>query len=385
MNDLKSRLYLVGYSLILFQAFINSTTFHWIFPNTLGIAVRLLGYMLLLLHVFRCRKVKISLFYVGVVMIGIFLLSFYRSGYPTLLDYGFCCVFAIDVDFEKIVKVYVYESIIMTITTIISATLGIIENYIYFRRTTGDIRLSLGFIYPTNFGAHVFFIMVGIAFLIYSKFDLKHVIIYGFTAYIVYLVTNARGPSAMILILAIIVYTYKSLNLKEIKFIPDWLLKYSSVICAILTLVMIHFYDVNNTLWEQINSFTTKRLIYAKNAMQNNTMTLFGQYIEQRGDGNGGRQAGEAYTYIDLSFQRILLMYGVFLFGFILIYSILLYRRAMKKNNVIVPLLLFVIAFYSLTAQHYFDFSYNFLLLAYFANIPIQNTIEQSGKRNSEL
>ena len=37
-------------------------------------------------------------------------------------------------------------------------------------RVYRHIRMSLGFIYPTNFAAHVFFIMVGIAFLTYLRF-----------------------------------------------------------------------------------------------------------------------------------------------------------------------------------------------------------------------
>ena len=181
----------------------------------------------------------------------------------------------------------------------------------------------------------------------------------------------------MMIILAVVVNVYRFFSLRGIKIIPKWLLKYSTIICALLTLIMIYFYNPSSKVWEAINTFTTNRLTYAKRIMANNTMTLFGQYIEQRGDGNGGRLAGEAYTYIDLSFQRILLMYGILLFAFILIYSVLLYRKSYKKRNMTIPLLLLVVAFYSLTAQHYFDFSYNFILLSYFAIIPEQKTVER--------
>ena len=39
--------------------------------------------------------------------------------------------------------------------------------------------------------------------------------------------------------------------------------------------------------------------------------------------------------------------------------------KPIKNNNAIISVLLFVISIYSLTAQHYFDFSYNFILLDY--------------------
>ena len=140
----------------------------------------------------------------------------------------------------------------------------------------------------------------------------------------------------------------------------------------LLNFLMIRFYNESSKFWHAINAFTTNRLEYAKNIMANNTVTFFGQYIEQRGDGNGGRLLGEAYTYIDLSFQRILLMYGILLFLFVLVYSVLLFNKSQKNGNYKIPLLLFVISFYSLTAQHYFDFSYNFILLSYFAIISAQ-------------
>ena len=369
-------IYLTGYALVLFRTFIDSTTFHWIFPSLLGLIMRLGGYALILTQVLIERKVKIRYFYIGIIMLMISFLSLFKGGYSVLLDYAICCVFAVNVDFRRITIVYVVETITLTIITIVASLTGIIENYIYFR-ATGEIRLSLGFIYPTNFAAHVFFTMVGIAFLSYSKFSWKHLAVYGAVAYVMYLLTNARGPSSMIAVLAVVVLLYKVLREKGFKAIPDWFLKYSTVICAVLTLLMIRFYNANNAFWEVVNAFTTNRLTYAKRSMQQNPITLLGQFIEQRGDGNGGRLHGEAYTYIDLSFQRILLMYGLLLFIFILVYSVLLYKKSAKRRNITIPLLLFIIAFYSLTAQHYFDFSYNFILLSYFANIPDDGIAER--------
>ena len=373
----RDSLYLVGYALVLFNTFINSTTFQLLEGNNIGFMIRLTGYLLIISHIGFKRKVKMRYFAIGIIMLVISLLSLSRSGYSVLLDYAICCVFALNVDFSKIVKVYVVETILLTMITVIAAMTGRIENFIYYRRATGDIRMSMGFIYPTNCAAHIFFIMVGIAFLYYEKFNWKHVLGYCLTAFAVYSTTNARGPAAMIIILSLVVYFYRFFSLKDIYIIPDWLLKYSTVICALITFLLIFFYNADNAFWKAVNAFTTNRLTYAKNIMNNNKVTLFGQFIAQRGDGNGGRSAGEAYTYIDLSFQRILLMYGLLLFVFIIIYSVLLYNKCVSNQNYTIPLLMLVVAFYSLTAQHYFDFSYNFLLLCYFADISPQKIVER--------
>ena len=362
-------LYLVGYALVLFRAFISTTAFHWYFPASIELMIRLCGYILILLRLLIKKKVRRKHFYFGIAMLAISFISVFQSNYLVLLDYAVCCVFAIDVDFNGITRVYVIESLVMTLITIVSALVGLINNYIYIRTGTGAIRMSLGFVYPTDFAAHVFYIFVGITVLCYSKINWKFVVAYGMMSYITYRLTDARGPSIMILVLGIVVFVYKKLGEKGTKALPDSLLQYGSVICAALTMLMIHFYDANNESWRFINSFTTNRLAYAQNIMKQNTITLFGQYIEQRGDGEGGRLVGQAYTYIDLSFQRVLLMYGIVLLVFILLYSVLLFRKSKKSNNFMIPLLLFIIAVYSMTSQHYFDFSYNFILLAYFAKI----------------
>lgn len=374
-------LYLIGYALVLFNSWIYSTNFCDHIPNMLKLLIRLAGYSFLTIHYILRKKYNVRLFFVSMSMISLFFLSLYKSSYSVLLDYALCCAFAVDIDFSKIVKLYVKESVVITFVTISAACLGLIETYTYYRKDTGYIRMSLGFIYPTNFAAHIFFIMCGIAYISYSKFNMKYVMGYSVIAYITFKLTNSRGPSAMIVFLAIIVYMYKRMEKKNKTLIPKVILKYSSIICAIVTLVIIHYYDKNNSAWEFVNKFTTNRLEFAKSIMMNNKITLFGQYIEQRGDGNGGRLAGEPYTYIDLSFQRILLMYGLVLFVFILIYSLLLNKKALKNNNAIISVLLFVISIYSLTAQHYFDFSYNFILLAYFANIPLKSNYNDNKSK----
>ncbi len=375
--------YFAGYALVLFNAFVRTTAFTLYYPKYVSIVIRLVGYSFLIMSVIpkMNKKVSIRCLLVAAVFLMLSLFSYIFSGYSVSLDYAICCTFAIGIDFEEITRLYVWESVILTGVTIVSALLGGIINYIYYRSGTSAVRMSMGFVYPTDFAAHVFFVMAGIIFLIYDRFSLKDLFIFGTVAFGCFMLTNARGPCAMVFFLALLVWFFRRFWKKGIQIIPVWLLKYSTSICALITLFVIRVFNPKIPLWKTIDSFTSTRLTYAKDIFTRNHITLFGQYIAQKGNGLGGRAPGEAHTYIDISYQRILLMYGLLMFLLILVFCILLNYKALKNNSMAIPLLILVISIYSMTAQHFFDFSYNFVLLALFADIPSQNAHDLLLKR----
>lgn len=388
-SDNSRYIFYLAYALIFIRAFLYTTAFDSIFPSVLAQGMRLFAYMLLFFRVFLIRKVNYKFFLIGIVLLGISLISGLESSYASVWDYALCCVCSIEIDFKDIVKEYEILSVGLTIMTILASLTGIIENYVYYRQ--GMIRMSLGFVYPTDFAAHIFFMSAGFCYLYFEKLKLWHGIFWVSAAYGIYLLTNARGPAAMILIVFVICYWGKSmLSFSRMPF-PKILLKYSSVICAVLTFLLIFLYDMGGSIWKRIDKFSSQRLSLASKLMKQNSITMFGQYIHQKGDGHGvvaSRSANE-YTYIDLSFMRILLLYGVALFVIILILSVLINKNAIKKNNYSIPILMLVVSFYSLTAQHYFDFSYNFLLLAYFTNIEktvvSRETDQKYGRKRRKL
>lgn len=361
-------LYFVAYILLLLRAFIYTTAFKDIIPWIIFFFLRYAAYGILITKfcIKRTIRIRKRVFFISAIILCVSILSYFMSTYWALVDYALCCICARDVEFEDIVKIYTKVSFGLIIITILSSLIGIIPNYIYYRSDTLVIRMSLGFIYPTDFAAHIFFLMLGFMYLNYYKLNWMYGVLYGLVAFGIYSVTDARGPSAMIVILFVVCYGYKFLSRKGLKVFPTWVLEYSSVFCAVITWVGIVLYDAGSNIWQAINAFSTKRLSYAVNIMEQNRVTLLGQYILQQGDGDGGRAAGVAYTYIDLSFQRILLMYGLVFFILLLVYSVLLNKKYIKAKKFVFPVLMFVVSFYSLTAQHYFDFAYDFLLLAYF-------------------
>jgi len=363
-------LFLVAYILLLFRAFVYTTAFDSVFPVLIARMIRYLAYGILLVRIIMERKIKGRLFLVGIVMLGVSFFARIQSSYGVLIDYAFCCVFSIGVEFRKIVKAYVITSTFLIVITIAASIFGIIPNYTYYRG--GVLRLSMGFVYPTDFVAHIYFLVCGILYLLNDRLKRWQGVLIIFSAYIIFRLTSARGPSAMIVFAFLTLY-FNQLRMRKKKrlLFSKWLLEYSPALCALITFAVIFAFDPDIPFWRELDRFTSSRLSLATKQLSENEITLFGQYIQQKGNGHGvyATSTKLGYTFIDLSFLRILLLYGIVFLIFIVIYSILNNKKALRDCDYNLPLLMLLTSFYSLTAQHYFDFAYNFLLLGYFATL----------------
>ena len=91
------------------------------------------------------------------LIIGSFVIARRYSGADALLETGLLIAGANDIDYRKILKVYLIVEIPMIICTMIVGYTGVITNLVYHR---GDqVRMSFGFIYPTDFVAGIVFMI----------------------------------------------------------------------------------------------------------------------------------------------------------------------------------------------------------------------------------
>lgn len=105
--------------------------------------------------VMRPSDIKKILFIL--LIIGSFIIARRYSGVDALLETGLLIAGANDIDYRKILKVYLIVEIPMTICTMIAGYTGVITNLVYHR---GDqVRMSFGFIYPTDFAAGIVFMI----------------------------------------------------------------------------------------------------------------------------------------------------------------------------------------------------------------------------------
>ncbi len=277
------------------------------------------------------------------------------------MDYLLCIVCADKIHFRALIRRFIKIEVVLTLLTILSSLLGIIENYTYVRSATGSIRQAMGFVYPTNFAAHIFFLACAMVYYFYGRLKAVHGLAFFATAGILYRLTDGRLDCIMIIGVFVLGYWTQCRQKKHSRPWPAWPLCLSVPVCAAVALAATLLYDCSSSLWKLINSLFSSRLSIAQRLWSNNTITVFGQYIAQKGNGKGGL-TGE-YTYIDISFMRILLMYGVLMFVFLLLYSVLMSARCINRGNYILPVIFLLIGVNSMVAQHFVDFSYNPFLI----------------------
>lgn len=74
-----------------------------------------------------------------------------------------------NVDFKRIIKIYFYVGMLLLAFVVISAMGGLIRNLVYRRDMTNIVRQSFGIAYPTDFAAHVLYLILAYAYLKFGK------------------------------------------------------------------------------------------------------------------------------------------------------------------------------------------------------------------------
>lgn len=368
ISDLSISLFLLGFSLLLLRNFIPTTALSM--TGMVALFYRLLrysGYLVLFFSLYLRRKINRRYFYVVVCFSALMLIISEVSSYKVVTDYWFCIAFSNGIPFQKIIRRYTRVISVGILLTILACKAGALTNYIYY--SSRGTRESLGFIYPTDFAAHMFYLSCAITYLFRKKIRLWHGLIYVAVAFIMYEITISRAGCYMIPTSFIALYLAKALRKLQSK-LTNLLLLLDVPICAALTYVMVLKYDASSAFWRAIDSLTSGRLRYGIHLLLLNRITLFGQYVVQRGNGHGKAHLSfDEYTYIDMSFMRILVMYGIVFFVLLLAYCVLLNYKCLKNNEYLIPALLLMIAINSIIAQHFVDFSYNVFLLCFFTDI----------------
>ncbi|MCD8020655.1 MAG: hypothetical protein LUF92_14075 [Clostridiales bacterium] len=133
------------------------------------------------------------------------------------------------------------------------------------------------------------------------------------------------------------------------------------------------------------------RLNYGHQGIENYGIHLFGQQIEWIGNGGLGfvkQELEGAYNYVDCSYMKILLDYGLLVLLFAVIGYTLAVYQACRKNNIYLCLALSMVAVYSLIEPRLLEFGFNPFVLCLCSymrvlNIPgdVKNKIPLPGRR----
>ena len=377
MNNLKTKVqnadwweigYLIIYGAIFCFDFLNTTMFEIVWPPRFGyIFLASSALYTIAKFIWRNTYTRKETIFSAVILIA-FIVPAIVTEYSFLFWIGFLIVGAKDVDFDKILKVFLSLGITITVAAFFASQAGWIEDLIYVvpRGDYWAVRQSFGSVYPTDFTAHLLFFGIAGMCLAENKITWGKIFNFVFLTWFVLDKCDAKtGAICMIafsILLVFIRFFKNKLNGNGIYY----LLNSANIVLAMLYLAMTHLFDVNNALWFRVNELLSKRLENSNKAINLYDYKLFGQNIEELGFGRTIEQF-EGYFFIDDSFLRIALKYGVVLLVVVLAIFWCCGVKAIKSRRIIIVASIAIVALHSFMEHHLIEVAYNPLLCLLFA------------------
>ena len=362
--SLAQNIYLICFGVYLFSTFIKSTDMiTYVFSQRQIYLLALFPTIIVIFKIFLFDKNSPNdLLMFSLLECLLFNLA-HNAANVNIFYFGFFIYGAKNVDFKKIIKMFLFINLFGTALSMLLAFTGIIPNYAALRSTYSPVRrYSLGAIYPTNLAARFFSILMAYAALKKFKLSIPEYISFFAVAIWTYVVTDTRLDLILTLLLISAIMFYKPISklLSKISYKNVVLLCFA-YIAIILLLGFLYLIMPHNPIINLANNLLSGRLNYEAHAISHYSLKPFGQFIYQPGNGA---------FYIDSIYFRIPLMYGIPMILIFIALLITLVKALHVKPVFYLELCLLMFIISGGIDQHFFESCYNFILPALFATIP---------------
>jgi hypothetical protein len=363
--------YLIIYSLFLIKTFLDTTMFKISWPDiTLFIlfelAIIFIGTKVLLIDKHSKNEMLFSIF-LAVCFLG----TYINTGYISLIAVLILILGAKDAPSRKLIQLYCVIAGIILVITILSSQVGLVENLVY------GSRISFGFNYPTDFTAHIFYLVMGYCYLRKEKLtypELAGILGLGIFSY----VFCVARTNAICLLLTSAVFLYLKIrnHVSDKKGSPyvmnpkiSRILVFSMPICAFLFigLTFLYHYLPNNSILMTINSIVSTRLHLGSTGLELYGIHLFGSAFQMVGFG-GSTTPPEDYFFLDSSYVLLLIRYGIMVFLAVVTIFVASALRAEKQKDNYLLWILMLIAIQCMIEHHLLEIAYNPFLFLIFSD-----------------
>lgn len=306
-----------------------------------------------------------------ILMIGI--ISSFQSNSSFLEGFFWFLASAKGIKCNKSVKSLFYGQLIAFVVIVSFCCLGIIENNVIIRTSTGIVRYSMGYNHPNNLAAKILQLTLMYIYLIQSRLSIKQCIFGLIVTGVNYIITNSLTATLLLLcsIVLIIVYLFSIKNIILFSQLSRWLIKFLkfvfiamagfSIISAVTfkNNALIQGFDLTSTL----SSRFTQMYYY----LQEYSVKPWGQPLYYHGLDNKSNIFG-LYT-LDNAYMYLLLGLGAIAFMVFIGLYIITLHKSIKFHDRIVVIILAIYAIYGLLETVLIRFSYNFALVFLFSSV----------------
>lgn len=369
------KIYEVAFIFCFTLSFLQTSMFTVFFPNNFLHYLSMLGIALVLFKVFFLDRQAPKSFILNLLVLALLALTWRTSKDFTVLMMGIFIIGAKNVNFNIIIRDYLVIGMITLIVILLSAKLGIITDLIYHRVGTNVVRQSFGIVYPTDFAAHVVFLILAYVYLNFAKISLPEYVAMALVAWLLFKLCNARFSTiALLVAIPIIIIGQRA---RQDKIISKFLASFYwtvPVLLAYITQALTYFFNPNKHNFIRINNALSGRLQYGHIGYEKYGFSLFGQHIIEHGWGGAAglrmsKLQNGNYFFIDSSFIKSPILYGVVItLLLVLILTITSWRSVVNRDFALASVIV-IVSLSAVVEQHLFDLSYDPFLLAIFANV----------------
>lgn len=290
----------------------------------------------------------------------------------------------VGISYRKVLKVFIVSIGSTIALTILVALGGGIENIVYLRN--GQLRSSLGIIYPTDLAAFVFFIVLVLWVYFNNIKEYLFIPLVLISIWVSTYITQSRtGMICSIGLLCIITYfifdSYyidKITRLKCVNRIIDICFQAAFPVCAFGVLFLTWSFSKGYKYAIIANKFMSTRLKIALDAVMDNGITLLGNFFRQEGLG-ATTYSLQKYTFVDISYLQILLSYGLVTLILYTFLWVFMSKRALRAGDRRLLAALALVAFDSVTEHHFMHLHYNIFLILPFADFSFRDQKKEVG------
>ncbi len=344
-----------------------------------GIAV----FVMVRIGISLISETKKGIFYAAVMVIAV--LSSINSGEKEIAVIVLLLLAAVGREIKPVFICSLVIGFALTVAAYFASVNGYIP-YLLYSGSENMLTHAFGLVYRTDLAAHVLFFIMLYGIIRAEKLRLWEFMIMVSAAYFTWRYTEGKAGAlcCVIFLAGLAVLEIFYFLKKRWPVIPKWTAVIHIVLCALIFLMvfLIHTDGLDNLSSAGAGTFSS-RIYHSKSAFKEYPVNFFGHVIEERGWG-GIVDASKPYFFLDITYVRILLKYGSFVF---LLYLFTMTRasiKAIENKQIILALALAVTALECVSEHHGIDIAYNVLILAgagkYSGTLEKKNCTEDAEK-----
>ncbi len=315
------------------------------------------------------------------MLLMVAVMVYFKTDKLNFLVYSLLMVLLVNADRKVILKTYVGVAGTIVLAVFLLSLLKVVPNLQYSRGAV--IRNSFGFIYPTDFAAHCFYLYVAISYLLKDRYIGLRSLSGVLLALFIIKFCDAR-MNAISLLVAVLLFLFFYFT-KEKKLKLYHLLPYSVILFSSGMIYLTYHFSWSSPLYVQINQFITGRLALGKNAFNLYPLNWFGTREVQFIGSGGSTESVLNYNYVDSSYVQMLFTYGVVPVALLVGIYVIVSKYEFKKGRYLFVAILSLIAINCMIEAFWFVPTYNIFMFTLFATEVVKKKPANSLSYSEEI